>query len=77
MVKGMYVGSSVNLSKRFIKYFNYNALSNNCMLINLSILKYKLDNFQLDIIEYCSIKDVLNREQFYLDKIKPTYIYLK
>jgi hypothetical protein len=40
-------------------------------------LKYKRDNFTLDIIEYCSTEDVLNREQFYLYSLKPSYNILK
>lgn len=73
----IYVGSSVNLSRRFLKYFNDNALVKNRMLISFSLLKYKRDNFTLDILEYCSNKDVINREQFYLDTLKPEYNILK
>lgn len=72
-----YVGSSINLSKRFLKYFNDDALTKTRMLINLSLLKYKRDNFTLDILEYCSPEDVLTREQFYLDNLKPEYNILK
>jgi hypothetical protein len=72
-----YVGSSVNLSKRFLKYFNDNALVKNRMLISFSLLKYKWNNFTLEILEYCPIKDVIAREQFYLDTLKPQYNILK
>jgi len=72
-----YVGSSVNLSKRFLKYFNDNVLVKIRMLINFSLLKYKRENFFLEILEYCSTKDVLNREQFYFDLLKPEYNNLK
>src|SRR5258706_10765176 len=47
------------------------------MLINFSLLKYKLNNFTLEILEYCSIEDVLKREQFYLDSLNPAYNILK
>jgi group I intron endonuclease len=72
-----YVGSSVNLSKRFLKYFNDNALAKNRMLISFALLKYKRTNFTLHILEYCSIENALTREQFYLDSIKPSYNILK
>lgn len=73
----IYVGSSINLSKRFVKYFNQDALSKTRMLINLALLKYGRNNFRLDIIEYCSLKNVIEREQFYLDNLKPDYNILK
>jgi hypothetical protein len=47
------------------------------MLINLAILKHNLENFSLDILEYCSPKDVIKREQYYLDTYKPVYNILK
>lgn len=72
-----YIGSSVNLSPRFLKYFNKNALKNNKMLICLALLKYNIENFSLDIIEYCSKDDVIKREQHYLNIYKPKYNILK
>jgi group I intron endonuclease len=47
------------------------------MLISFALLKYKRDNFTLHILEYCSIENVLTREQFYLDSIKPSYNIFK
>jgi excinuclease UvrABC nuclease subunit len=73
----IYIGSSVNLSPRLLKYLNENALKKNKMLINLAILKYNLKNFSLDILEYCSPIDVIKREQYYLDTYKPIYNILK
>jgi hypothetical protein len=72
-----YVGSSVNLPPRFLKYFNEKALRNNNMLINLAIIKHGLDKFSLYILEYCSPENVLQREQHYLDLYKPNYNTLK
>lgn len=31
----------------------------------------------MDIIEYCSPKDLINREQYYLQNLKPAYNILK
>ena len=47
------------------------------MLICLAILKYNIENFSLDILEYCSKEDVIKREQHYLDIYKPKYNILK
>src|SRR4051812_25033562 len=47
------------------------------MLINKAILKYGRVNFSLEIIEYCSNKDLIKREQYYLDLLKPEYNILK
>jgi len=47
------------------------------MLISLAILKYKLDNFSLDILEYCSKEDVIKKEQHYINIYAPKYNILK
>lgn len=72
-----YVGSSVNLAKRFNSYFNFNYLSKNKMIISKAILKHGYSNFKLEILEYCSIRNVIEREQYYLDLLKPEYNNLK
>lgn len=72
-----YLGSSINLSKRFIKYYDNNALNKNNMLINKAILKHGRVNFSLEIMEYCLNKDVIKREQYYLDLLKPAYNILR
>ena len=75
-----YVGSSINLTIRFNVYFNKNRLevgSGHRMAIYQAISKYGLDNFTLEILEYCSKDITIEREQFYLDKLKPEYNLLK
>jgi group I intron endonuclease len=47
------------------------------MAIYLAISKYGLDNFTLEILEYCSKDATIEREQFYLDKLQPEYNLLK
>lgn len=47
------------------------------MLINLAIIKHGLENFSLYILEYCSVQDVIQREQYYLETYKPIYNILK
>jgi group I intron endonuclease len=47
------------------------------MAIYQAISKYGLDNFTLEILEYCCKDITIEREQFYLDKLKPEYNLLK
>ena len=75
-----YVGSSINLSKRLNQYFSKKVLLNRkfVSVIHKALLKYKHESFKLEILEYCDKKDVIVREQFYLDLLKPNYnIYFK
>jgi len=37
------------------------------------LVKYGYSNFRLKILEYCAPEDVLAREQYYIDLIKPEY----
>ena len=71
-----YIGSSVDLSRRFRYYYNANYLklsSAKTMLINKALLKYGYDNFSLEILEYCDKSVLLEREQYFLDKLQPKY----
>jgi len=74
-----YLGSSANLAVRFNVYFNKNRLlgSGKRMAINLALSKYGLDKFSLDIIEYCDKDKTIQKEQYYLDLLKPEYNILK
>ena len=75
-----YVGSSINLTIRLNVYFNKNRLvtgSGNRMAIYQAISKYGLENFTLEILEYCCKDATIEREQFYLDKLQPEYNLLK
>ena len=42
-------------------------------MIYKALLKYGYSNFTLEILEYCDPKDLIKREQYYLDLIKPEY----
>ena len=74
-----YVGSSSNLSKRFYDHFNLNKVTKNKekSILYRAILKYGLESFKVEILEYCSVGDLLNREQYYLDLLLPQYNILK
>src|SRR5439155_23124025 len=40
--------------------------------IDRALLKYGFSNFSLEILEFCN-KELLKREQYYLDNLKPQY----
>jgi group I intron endonuclease len=76
-----YVGSALNLTNRLSKYFSFRFLKRNIQSsksrINNSLLKYGYNKFSLDIIEYCESSVLIEREQYYLDNLKPEYNILK
>jgi group I intron endonuclease len=75
------VGSAVNLTNRLSNYFSLIFLKRTILksrsIINNSLLKYGYNNFSLDIMEYCESSVLINREQYYLDRLKPEYNILK
>jgi hypothetical protein len=72
-----YVGSSINLTNRFRRYYNINYLQGKILIDNSRIyralLKYGYYNFSLEILEYCNNESLKIREQYYLDLLKPEY----
>jgi len=75
-----YIGSSINLSNRLRLYFNYDFISeksNNKSMIHDALIKYGYSKFTLEILEYCDVSSVLEREQYYLDALNPKYNILK
>jgi group I intron endonuclease len=72
-----YIGSSTNLKNRFVRYFNLSYISKvrNELSISRALIKYGYSNFRLDILEYCdnSKNILLEREQYYIDLLKPVY----
>nr|QCW06890.1 hypothetical protein [Drechslerella brochopaga] len=73
-----YIGSSKNLSTRLIQYYGKSLVNKKSIsLIYQAILKYEHKNFSLEILEYCEKKEVLTREQYYLDLLNPEYNILQ
>nr|YP_010608753.1 hypothetical protein PNX16_mgp018 [Drechslerella dactyloides]WAN89833.1 hypothetical protein [Drechslerella dactyloides] len=74
-----YVGSSVNLYIRFLQYFSTNHLikktqiEKSTSLIYNSLLKYGYSNFQLEILEYCTRENCIERENYYIKLLNPEY----
>lgn len=69
----MYIGSSNNISVRMYKYFDLHYLAKSNRVIDRAMLKYGFPNFTLDILEYCDISKLIDREQYYMDILKPEY----
>jgi predicted GIY-YIG superfamily endonuclease len=69
-----YIGSSVDLTRRLRQYYGKKILT--CKYISLiyqALSKHGHDKFSLGIIEYCEAEDLIKREQYYLDLLKPEY----
>jgi len=76
-----YIGSAINLSRRFRSYYSIGYLlkeiSNNNSMIYKALIKYGYLSFKLDILEYCDASILIKREQYYLDNLNPMYNILK
>jgi len=68
-----YVGSSINISVRMYTYFSLRSLAKSNRPIDRALLKYGFSNFSLEILEYCNEDNVLKREQYFIDLMKPEY----
>ena len=75
----IYIGSSLNLGRRFKQYYNYDYITKpkRNVPIHYALLKYGYSNFKLEILEYCVISSLLEREQYYMNLLKPEYNVLK
>lgn len=72
-----YVGSSVNLSKRFYLYFDETAMKSELKrsksYIYSAMLKHGLQNFSLIILEYCEVEKCNEKEKYYIKILSPEY----
>jgi len=69
-----YIGSSKDLNKRWIQHKS-NLKNNNHInvILQRSWNKYGKNSFVFDIIEECKENMLLEREQYYIDTLKPKY----
>ena len=72
-----YIGSSIDLSRRFKEYYNKNRISKvkRNFPIHAAILKYDYYNFKLEILEYCDKFNLIEREQYYINILKPGRLF--
>ena len=78
ITKDIYIGSSVNLSNRKSRHFrDLEKNIHHSIILQRAVDKYKIENFDFIILEYCDKNDLLIREQYYLDTLFPLYNILK
>jgi len=83
ITKKSYVGSAKSIRGRFSIYYSTNSierkLAEGSSAIYSAILKYGCyaENFSIDILEYCDISALIEREQYYIDLLQPEYNILK
>ena len=72
-----YIGSTNNFHRRFVEHTqSLRNKKSQSIVLQRAIDKYGLDNFGFMILDICndlSKDNLLNREQLYLDKLKPQY----
>jgi len=78
LTNDIYIGQSVDISKRFRNYFNLNYIkSKSNLIISRTLIKYGYSNFSVTILEYCDKFDLNKREQYYFNILNPQYNILK
>lgn len=73
----VYIGSGVDLTNRLKSYFSKRilerTLSKGKSKICSALLYYGLSGFKLDILEYCDKGVLIEREQYYINKLEPSF----
>jgi group I intron endonuclease len=70
----LYVGSSVDIGKRWKTHINcLNLGKHHAHHLEAAWVKYRSENFVFEIIEYCDKSQLIEREQYYIDTLKPEY----
>jgi group I intron endonuclease len=72
ILNNIYIGSSSNLARRLWEHEwrLKNNKHNNNHLQNV-YNKYNIENFITEILEYCKLEVLLEREQYYIDLLNP------
>lgn len=80
ITKDLYVGSSLNLTRRMSVYFYYvNSDKLSRQIVIRAMKKHGLENFSLAILDFCEKDDLscLALEQKWIDYYQPSYNILK
>lgn len=72
-----YIGSSVKVVNRLSNHFNREIKKYPTKPLYMDILHYGFENFTVEILEECNREQLINRELYYYDKLKPTYNIIK
>lgn len=69
-----YIGSAVSLLSRYHTHKNsFVKNKHKNQHLQNSINKYGIDNFKFEVIELCDKEQLLIKEQYYIDTLKPEY----
>ena len=69
-----YIGSSKNIKHRWIEHkckYTWNRRQNNPMYLDMQ--KYGTDKFDFQILEEVEVTHLKEKEQWFIEKLKPTY----
>jgi group I intron endonuclease len=69
-----YVGSAVCLRKRFESHRH--MMSNNChhsLILQHHFNKYGANDIEFSVLEYCSKDELIEKEQYWINKLKPEF----
>lgn len=69
-----YIGSAVNLYNRMHIHLTHLRKNKHCnSKLQRFVTKYGIENIFFECVELCDKQDLIKREQFYLDTLKPFY----
>lgn len=72
--KEKYIGSSIDIKERWRRHKkDLRGNRSHSIILQRAWNKYGEDNFEFSLIEECDVSNLLQKEQFYLDNIKPVY----
>lgn len=69
-----YIGQSVNIERRFTEHKTPKAWGNDSL--HNDIKKYGVQNFDFEILEICKPSELLEKELYFIKKLKPHYNYV-
>lgn len=74
ITKDFYLGSSIDINRRKIEHFTELRTRIHCNKhLQNSFNKHGEENFTFEILEECEREILIEREQYYIDTLKPTY----
>lgn len=68
-----YIGSSVKVVNRLSNHFNRECRKFPDKPFYRDIIKYGFENFKVELLEECEKNELIERELYYYNKLKPTY----
>lgn len=70
--KQSYISSSLNLGQILYALYS-NTIADNQQVLYSAMQEYGLTNFNLQILAYCSIQELAEKEAYYLELYQPEY----